>query len=57
MKNKNIKIHASNAKMSQDYLAELRKKCLIESTGSSLRLSGRNITNEQVEEILKKMEE
>jgi hypothetical protein len=40
MKNKNIKIHGSNAKMSQDYLAELRKKCLIKSTSSSLWLSG-----------------
>lgn len=57
MKNKNIKTHASNAKMNPDYLAELRKKCLIESTGASLRLSGRNIINEQVEEILKKIEE
>jgi hypothetical protein len=33
-------------------LAELRRKTLIESTGSSIRLSGSKFTNEQVEQIL-----
>lgn len=33
-------------------LAELRRKTLIESTASSLRLSGSKVTNEQVEQIL-----
>jgi hypothetical protein len=36
-------------------LTELRRKTLIESTGSSLRLSGSKVTNEQVEEILNQM--
>lgn len=57
MKKKNIKNKITNNGLSPAYLDALRRKCLIESTGASLRLSGRNITNEQVEEILKKMEE
>ncbi len=56
MKKKNINDKITNNGLSPAYLDVLRKKCLIESTGSSLRLSGRNIANEQVEEILRKME-
>jgi hypothetical protein len=41
--------------ISPERLAELRRKTLIESTGSSLRLSGSKVTNEQVEEILSAM--
>ncbi len=33
-------------------LAELRRATLIASTGSSLRLSGSKVTNEQVDQIL-----
>ncbi|MFA6393620.1 MAG: hypothetical protein WCW25_01995 [Patescibacteria group bacterium] len=56
MKRKN-KIETNNSKLISAYLDMLRKRALIESTGASLRLSGRNITNEQVAEILKKMGE
>lgn len=38
--------------ISQERLTEIRRKVLIESTGSSLRLSGSKVTNEQVEQIL-----
>lgn len=41
--------------ISLERLAELRRKTLIESTGSSLRLSGSKVTNEQVEQILNQM--
>ena len=41
--------------ISSERLAELRRRTLIESTGSSLRLSGSKITNEQVEQILNAM--
>lgn len=51
-KNKNI-----NNGLTPDYLDMLRRKCLIESTGASLRLSGQKISDEQVEDILKMMEE
>lgn len=57
MKQKNAKNKITNNGLTLAYLDILRKKALIESTGASLRLSGRNITNEQVEEILRKMEE
>jgi len=57
MKQKIAKNKSTNNGLTPAYLEMLRKKVLIESTGASLRLSGRNITNEQVEEILKKMEE
>lgn len=39
--------------ISQERLAELRRATLIASTGSSLRLSGSKVTNEQVEQIMK----
>lgn len=42
-------------RISSERLAELRRKTLIESTGSSLRLSGSKVTNEQVEQILNEM--
>ena len=57
MKQKNTKIDKMNSGPSLAYLDMLRKKCLIESTGASLRLSGRHVTDEQVEEILKRMGE
>lgn len=38
--------------ISPERLAELRRATLIESTGSSLRLSGSKVTNKQVEQIL-----
>lgn len=38
--------------ISPERLAELRRATLIASTGSSLRLSGSKVTNEQVEQIL-----
>jgi len=41
-----------NLGISSERLVELRRKTLIESTGSSLRLSGSKVTNEQVEQIL-----
>lgn len=41
--------------ISPERLTELRRKTLIESTGSSLRLSGSKVTNEQVEQILNAM--
>lgn len=41
--------------ISSERLAEIRCKVLIESTGSSLRLSGSKVTNEQVEQILNTM--
>lgn len=41
--------------ISSEHLAELQRKTLIESTGSSLRLSGSKVTNEQVEQILNAM--
>jgi len=41
-----------NIGISPERLAELRRATLIASTGSSLRLSGSKVTNEQVEQIL-----
>ena len=41
-----------NLSISLERLAELRRRVLIESTGSSLRLSGSKVTNEQVEQIM-----
>jgi len=41
-----------NVDISPECQAELRRKTLIELTGSSLRLSGSKVTNEQVEQIL-----
>ena len=38
-----------NIGTSPERLAELRRQVLIESTGSSLRLSGSKVTDEQVE--------
>jgi len=46
------KVTKKNLGISPERLAELRRKTLIESTGSSLRLSGSKVTNEQVEQIL-----
>ena len=47
------KITKKNRGISLGRLAELRHRVLIESTGSSLRLSGSKVTNEQVEQIVK----
>lgn len=41
-----------NIGISSEHLMELRRATLIASTGSSLRLSGSKVTNEQVEQIL-----
>ena len=41
-----------NIGISPARLAELKRVTLIASTGSSLRLSGSKVTNEQVEQIL-----
>ena len=41
--------------ISPERLAEIQRRVLIESTGSSLRLSGSKVTNEQVEQILNAM--
>ena len=41
--------------ISPERLAEMGRRVLIESTSSSLRLSGSKITNEQVEQILNVM--
>jgi len=46
------KLTKKNTGISPERLAELRRKILIESTGSSLRFSGSKVTNEQVEQIL-----
>ena len=42
----------NNTGISSERLAKLRRKTLIESTGSSLRVSGSKVTDEQVEQIL-----
>ena len=42
-----------NLGISSERLTELKCATLIASTGSSLRLSGSKVTNEQVEQILK----
>ncbi len=52
----NIKTHLSDGSINPEYLEMLKRKTLIESTGASLRLSGRKISDERVEEILEKME-
>lgn len=57
MKNKEIKRYLSDGNINPEYLEMLKRKALIESTGASLRLSGRNISNATVAEILKKIEE
>jgi len=44
-----------NLGISLERLAELHRRTLIESTGSSLRLSGSKVINEQVERILNAM--
>lgn len=41
-----------NIGISPERLGELRRATLIASKGSSLRLSGSKVTNEQVEQIL-----
>lgn len=57
MKNKKIKPHLSDGSLNTEYLEMLKRRTLIESTGASLRLSGRKITDEQIEKISKKMKE
>jgi UDP-N-acetyl-D-mannosaminuronic acid transferase (WecB/TagA/CpsF family) len=57
MKNNKIKTHLSDGSINPEYLEMLQRKTLIESTGASLRLSGRKISDEQVAEILTKIEE
>lgn len=47
-----LKPTKKNIGISPERLVELRRATLIASTGSSLRLSGSKVTNEQVEQIL-----
>ena len=49
---KKLKRTKKNIGISPERLAELRRATLIASTGSSLRLSGSKVTNEQVWQIL-----
>jgi len=49
------KTNKKNIAISSERLTELRRATLIASTGSSLRLSGSKVTNEQVEQILNKI--
>lgn len=46
MKNKKIKSRLSDGNLNPEYLETLQRKTLIESTGASLRLSGRKISDE-----------
>jgi len=46
MKQKNTKNKITNNGLTTAYLDRFRKRALIESTGASLRLSGRKISNE-----------
>jgi len=50
-----LKTIKKNVGISPERLAELRRKTHIESTGSSLRLSGSKVNNEQIEQILNAM--
>lgn len=54
--NSKTKNPITNGGLSPEYLAMLKRKALIESTGASLRLSGRKISDEQIAEILKGIE-
>lgn len=56
MTNKKAKGNLPNSGISSEYLEVLKRKCLIESTGASMRLSERKVTDEQVEDILEKLE-
>jgi len=47
-----LKLIKKNLGISPGRLAELRRATLITSTGSSLRLSGSKVTNDQVEQIM-----
>jgi len=47
-----FKPNKKNLGISPERLAELQRATLIASTGSSLRLSGSQVTNEQVEQIM-----
>ncbi len=49
---KNQKLTRQHSNISPDRLVELRRATLIASTGSSLRLSGSKVTDEQVKQIL-----
>ena len=48
-KSKQIKLHSG---ISSERLTELKRATFIASTGSSLRLSGSKVTDEQVEQIM-----
>ena len=52
MAKKSTKKLPSDDKLNTDFWREQRRKTLIESTGSSVRLSGSKITNEEVEKII-----
>ena len=42
--------------MNKEKLEKLKKEMIIASTGSSMRLSGSKVTNEEVREIIEKLE-
>jgi len=48
-----LKKHLSDGSINPRYLEELKRKTLIESTASSLRLSGINITDKEVEQMVR----
>lgn len=52
---KKTKCTKKDAGISPERLAELRRATLIASAGSSPRLSGSKVTNENVEQILNKV--
>lgn len=53
MTNKNIKQFLPDGSLNPEFLEERKRQTLIQSTGASMRLSGVNITNEEVEQIIK----
>lgn len=48
-----FKKHLPDGSINPKYLKEFRKKILIESTASSLRMSGIKVTDKEVEQIVK----
>ena len=48
-----LKKHLPDGSVNPKYLEEVKRKTLIESTASSLRMSGINVTNKEVEQIVK----
>jgi predicted HTH transcriptional regulator len=48
-----LKKHLPDGSINPKYLEEMKRKTLIESTASSLRMSGINVTDKEVEQIVK----